>query len=166
MLIVWDFIKKRIDIIIDFAIVIIGSYFIYLGYLNIGMLIRAFILMLLLMSYKWLAHSVGIKRGFLSRYMTFEEWLKDKESLIEKNNIKSNIILFLMNPDRVKKKWIMDIIFWGFRIIPFWNWIGSFIVRVWLFFYDIKVLIITNRDIYYKKRGIDKTRDSFIFYKW
>ena len=45
---------------------------------------RALILMLLLISYKWLAHSVGIKRGFLSRYMTFEDWLKVNKDKILK----------------------------------------------------------------------------------
>jgi len=166
ILIMLSYIKKRIDIIIDFAIIIIGSNFIYLGYLNIEMLIRAFILMLLLVSYKWLAHNVGIKRGFLSRYMTFEEWLKDTDSSNNQKKIWLWFILFLMNPNRVEKKWIMDILFWGFRIIPFWNWVGSFVVRIWLFFYDIRVLISTNRDIYYKKRGKNKTVDVWSIYRF
>jgi len=143
-------IKKYINIslIVELLLTIIGIVLIYEGYFDVSILIKALVILMLMMVYKWIGHRVGI--NIETHKIDFDEILHSKETENSKK-VKERMVKIFSSKIFKKHKILYDIIFFAYFILFPWNWVSYIIIYIYSKIFGIKVWINGNKDVLFKK---------------
>ena len=154
----------KFKIIIEVLFLIIVIYLLLNGYFSVERLIRALIIMALMILYKYISTKLCQPQGEENKDY---EKLADEQRWKKKKKLENVISLFISRFDSYPI--IYDIIFILYKLIP-WNWPNMFIIWWWEKWYDVRVIISSNMDIYYRKKGKKKKTSLYLSklnkYKW
>jgi len=157
---------SSINRILDILFLFLAIYMIIKGYFKVEMLIMVILILTIIILYKYISHEIGVYKCF--KTVTGQPFNFDESVKETRENCWRSVLWFIRKlRSRIgEKKWCMEMIFWIFRIIPVWNWVGSLIIGVWVKWYDIKVIVLSNIDVYNKKKGRKKGEYKEWKYMW
>ena len=147
---------------IDYILLLFGIYCVSLGYFNIQVLIKTMILLFILIMYKYIGHWVGIVKGSVLR-MDIDEAYWERELKARRMHFQFHVEWYIWEYRQYSRLW--RYIFLFLKWVP-WNWMSLFIIWVWEKGYKLRILINSNKDIYYKKKGINKVYSYLGMNKW
>jgi len=165
---------------IDFIIMVLFLFIYKKGYCNYLFLERALIIMSLMLLYKWVAIKIGLDFYYHNKDNSFKDdpilkYIRIDLECCNENKRRLNIRIRKFLNSNLCKKYpiILDILFWMFRLMP-WNIYGLLLLRIGVMVFNLTIWINSNKDIYYKKREVDKTKKdwsllrykSWIYIKW
>jgi len=163
------------DILFELILILSWLYLVTFNYIDMYVFKLTFFFLQYLLLYKLLDYLFNMSSRSSHDKITSHDFSKDNRCFLllnmdtqlnrSINPFREIIRDFISYCIENNYEYLLDVIYWVFRLIP-WNLPNKFVLWIWEKGFDFGLLLNSNKDIYYKKRGLNRVEKNITLLEW